>query len=68
MRIWIMAAAALAAMPVGQRAAAQDVPAAIFTDPVHDAAHPARMEVLHIPSGGVAINTASSLALVSMAS
>jgi pimeloyl-ACP methyl ester carboxylesterase len=35
---------------------AQDVPAAIFTDPPHDAAHPARMEVLHIPSGGVAIN------------
>jgi len=37
-------------------APAQDVPAAIFTDPPHDAAHPARMEVLHIPSGGVAIN------------
>jgi len=37
-------------------ASAQDVPAAIFTDPPHDAAHPARMEVLHIPSGGVAIN------------
>lgn len=34
----------------------QDVPAAIFTDPPHDAAHPARMTVLHIPSGGVAIN------------
>ena len=37
-------------------ALAQDVPAAVFTDPPHDAAHPARMEVLHIPSGGVAIN------------
>jgi len=37
-------------------AVAQDVPAAIFTDPPRDAAHPARMEVLHIPSGGVAIN------------
>jgi pimeloyl-ACP methyl ester carboxylesterase len=34
----------------------QDVPAAIFTDPPRDAAHPARMAVLHIPSGGVAIN------------
>ncbi len=32
------------------------IPAAIYTDPVHDAAHPARMQVLHIPSGGVAIN------------
>lgn len=42
----------VAALPV----AAQDVPAAIFTDPPHDTAHPARMAVLHIPSGGVAIN------------
>lgn len=48
--------AAVVAAPIGQQAAAQEVPAAIFTDPVHDAAHPARMEVLHIPSGGVAIN------------
>jgi pimeloyl-ACP methyl ester carboxylesterase len=37
-------------------ALAREVPPAIFTDPPHDAAHPARMEVLHIPSGGVAIN------------
>lgn len=29
---------------------------AIFTDPPHDAQHPARLEVLHIPSGGVEIN------------
>lgn len=29
---------------------------AIYTDPPHDAAHPARMEVVHIPSGGVEIN------------
>jgi pimeloyl-ACP methyl ester carboxylesterase len=27
------------------------IPAAIYTDPPHDAAHPARIEVLHIPSG-----------------
>lgn len=40
----------------GAPALAQDVPAALFTDPPHGAAHPARMEVLHIPSGGVAIN------------
>jgi pimeloyl-ACP methyl ester carboxylesterase len=32
------------------------LPAAIYTDPPADAAHPAAMEVLHIPSGGVEIN------------
>lgn len=32
------------------------VPAAVFTDPPRDAAAPARMAVLHIPSGDVAIN------------
>ena len=32
------------------------IPAAVFTDPPADAAHPPRMEVLHIPSGGVEIN------------
>lgn len=56
MEAWIMALAAVAAVPMGQTAAAQEVPAAIFTDPARDAAHPARMEVLHIPSGGGAIN------------
>lgn len=35
---------------------AQAAPKALFTDPPHDAKHPARMEVLHIPSGGVRIN------------
>lgn len=30
---------------------------AILTDPPHDIAHPARMEVVHIPSGGVEINS-----------
>ena len=37
-------------------------PAAIFTDPLPDKAHPARMEVLHIPSGGVEINGLAYLA------
>jgi pimeloyl-ACP methyl ester carboxylesterase len=32
------------------------VPPAIYTDPVTDSAHLARMAVLHIPSGGVKIN------------
>jgi acetyl esterase/lipase len=34
----------------------QQVPAAIFTDPPADAAHPATMTVLHIPSHGALIN------------
>ncbi|MFA6114874.1 MAG: alpha/beta fold hydrolase [Sphingomonas sp.] len=56
MKNWIIAMAALATAPMVQAAAAQEVPAAIFTDPARDPANPARMEVLHIPSGGVAIN------------
>ena len=35
---------------------------AMLVDPPHDAAHPARMEVLHIPSGGVEINGVAYLA------
>jgi pimeloyl-ACP methyl ester carboxylesterase len=38
------------------------IPAAVFTDPPADAAHPPRMEVLHIPSGGVEINGVAYLA------
>lgn len=38
------------------------LPAAIFTDPPADAAHPPRMEVLHIPSGGLEINGVAYLA------
>src|SRR6516225_6030734 len=37
-------------------AAAQAVPRAVFEDPAPDATHPARMEVIHVPSGGVKIN------------
>jgi pimeloyl-ACP methyl ester carboxylesterase len=37
-------------------AVAQSVPAAIYTDPLVDHAHPAAMSVLHIPSHGVLIN------------
>jgi pimeloyl-ACP methyl ester carboxylesterase len=36
--------------------AAQSVPAAIYTDPPADSAHPAAMTVLHIPSHGLVIN------------
>jgi pimeloyl-ACP methyl ester carboxylesterase len=38
------------------------MPAAISADPPADKAHPARMEVLHIPSGGVEINGVAYLA------
>lgn len=37
-------------------ALAQSVPTAIFTDPPADAAHPAKLTVLHIPTHGVLIN------------
>jgi uncharacterized protein len=46
----------LAALCIAQTALAQSVPPAIFTDPPADAAHPAKMTVLHIPSHGVLIN------------
>lgn len=38
------------------------VPRAIFTDPPRDTLHPARMQVLHIPSGGVKINGVAFIA------
>jgi pimeloyl-ACP methyl ester carboxylesterase len=41
---------------VANGVSAQSVPSAIFTDPPADAAHPAKMTVLHIPSHGVLIN------------
>jgi pimeloyl-ACP methyl ester carboxylesterase len=37
-------------------ASAQSVPRAIFTDPPSDSKHPAKMTVIHIPSGDVLIN------------
>jgi uncharacterized protein len=46
----------VAAFCIAPFALAQSVPAAIFTDPPADAAHPAKMTVLHIPSHGVLIN------------
>ena len=41
---------------------AQGVPKALYVDPPRDAKHPARMEVLHIPSGGVRINGVAMVA------
>jgi uncharacterized protein len=46
----------LAALATAPTARAQSVPPALFTDPPADAAHPAKMTVLHIPSHGVLIN------------
>jgi uncharacterized protein len=51
----------LVTLAAGSSLAAQSAPKAIWTDPPHDKQHPARMEVLHVPSGGVKIN---SIALV----
>jgi pimeloyl-ACP methyl ester carboxylesterase len=60
-RTMLLTAAAALAQPA-QAAPPRDIPAAIYTDPAHDAANPARMEVLHIPSGGVEINGVAYLA------
>jgi uncharacterized protein len=45
-----------AGVSLAQTVMTQPVPSAIYTDPAVDAAHPARMEVLHIPTHGVLIN------------
>jgi len=53
---------AVAVTALGRPLAAQQTPRVIYTDPPRDSAHPARMEVLHIPSGGVSINGVAYLA------
>ena len=58
--MWAAALALIAAPAVAQPGA---VPAAIYADPAPDAAHPPRMVVLHIPSGGVEINGVAYLAV-----
>lgn len=54
-RILLLTALALAAGQAHARAVPLP-PAAVYTDPPADAAHPARIESLHIPSGGVELN------------
>jgi pimeloyl-ACP methyl ester carboxylesterase len=54
-RLVLAAGAALLLSLAAARAEALP-PAAIYTDPPADAAHPARIESLHIPSGGVELN------------
>ena len=48
--------AAMFILALSTAVCAQSVPSAIYTDPPADAAHPAAMEVLHIPSHGTVIN------------
>jgi pimeloyl-ACP methyl ester carboxylesterase len=66
MRSFSPAAAAatmvLVAALCGTALAAQQVPRAIYTDPPHDPDHPAKMVVLHIPTGGVKVNGVAYLA------
>lgn len=59
MRLLIVTAAVAIA---SSSLAAQQLPRPVFTDPPRDSAHPARMEVLHIPSGAVKINGVAYLA------
>ena len=56
MKRWALAACAAIALTTAASQAAAAPPAAIFTDPPVDAAHPARAETLHIPTGGVKVN------------
>ena len=52
----------IASLCLATTLSAQATPKALFTDPPHDAVHPARMEVLHIPSGDVRINGVAFIA------
>lgn len=62
MRARSFAVIAAALVLAGAQLGAQETPKAIYTDPPRDAAHPARMEVLHISSGLVKINGVAYLA------
>lgn len=57
MRLFLILPFLLASAPLTAQ-----VPKAIYRDPPRDSAHPARMEVLHIPSGTVKINGVAYLA------
>lgn len=52
----------LASLTFAASSVAAQTPQPIAVDPPRDSAHPARMEVLHIPSGGVRINGVAYLA------
>ena len=52
----------IASLCLASTLGAQATPKALYTDPPHDAKYPARMEVLHIPSGDVRINAVALVA------
>jgi pimeloyl-ACP methyl ester carboxylesterase len=54
--------ACIATVTLAASSLGAQTPQAIGVDPPRDSAHPARMEVLHIPSGGVRINGVAYLA------
>jgi pimeloyl-ACP methyl ester carboxylesterase len=56
MRLTSLLVAAALIVSVPGLGFAQPVPPAVITDPVPDAKFPARLEVVHIPTGGVKIN------------
>ena len=56
MKMKMLAAAAALLLATAAQAAGPMPPAAVYTDPPLNTAHPAHMEVMHIPSGGVLIN------------
>lgn len=56
MRRSVLAVAALLAFAQPLAAVAQAIPAAVISDPAPDAKFPARLEVVHVPTGGVKIN------------
>jgi uncharacterized protein len=58
MRAPVLAATLLLTSPLG----AQAVPRALYVDPPRDAKHPARNEVLHLPTHGVQVNGLAFLA------
>lgn len=58
----VLSLGSLPPLAAAEAAHSAAVPAAVYTDPAPDAAHPPRMEVLHIPSGGVEINGVAYLA------
>lgn len=62
MRHWTLAACAALCVGLAATAAQALPPAAIYADPPVDAAHPARMQVLHIPSGKVELNAIAYVA------
>jgi alpha/beta superfamily hydrolase len=59
--VYLAIAASLASTAAGAGPPG-NLPAAIYADPAPDAAHPARMAVLHIPTHGVTINGVAYLA------